>query len=566
MSFSVQNLVMTLVKSATGGLKGPLTAALVTFLVAIPLALVMPIIDRDEGRFVQATTQMLETGDYININYQDTPRHKKPIGIHWFQAASVKATSKVEARDPLSFRWPSILGAALAAFACAWGASRLFGTKVGYKAGFLFGVSFMLATEAFIAKTDALMTGFTTLVMSAFALIYLATRNLEREDEKPDLTKEKLVFWFALAFAILIKGPIGPLFVLTTSLCLWAFDRKANFLRYMGWGWGFLIVLAVCGPWAVMITVATDGAFWGSSLGHDMGQKLVSGSEGHGVPPGAYTALLPILIFPAGWLLGGALQTGIFRHREAAIRFAIAWFLPAFLVFELIPTKLPHYVLPAFGGLIWLCVASLDVPTQLWAKVLNWVFGLIGSVALVVVAYVLYRDFGTPSLWFYLVIIGLSAAFMAAWGGHLLHQRFERAGLVFLVGSGLVAHLSFFLLAANLKPLWLSRSAAAAIRAADLDPRSGEVTGPVAVLGYAEPSLVFQLGTRTELMNENASLAAEAFRAHRPVLVESRMKQAFFKAIAATPKPVTSVSGTNYNNEGRKETLEIYYLDSGLID
>ena len=41
----------------------------------------IPPIDRDEARFAQATKQMLESGDYIDIRFQDEVRYKKPVGI-----------------------------------------------------------------------------------------------------------------------------------------------------------------------------------------------------------------------------------------------------------------------------------------------------------------------------------------------------------------------------------------------------------------------------------------------------------------------------------------------------
>src|SRR5689334_381693 len=49
----------------------------------------VPVMDRDEARFAQASRQMVETGDYVRIRVQDVERSKKPVGIHWLQAASV---------------------------------------------------------------------------------------------------------------------------------------------------------------------------------------------------------------------------------------------------------------------------------------------------------------------------------------------------------------------------------------------------------------------------------------------------------------------------------------------
>ena len=59
----------------------------------LPGAIRLPPIDRDEARYAQATKQMLETKDFVRIRFQDEPRNKKPVGIHWLQAAAVTLTS-----------------------------------------------------------------------------------------------------------------------------------------------------------------------------------------------------------------------------------------------------------------------------------------------------------------------------------------------------------------------------------------------------------------------------------------------------------------------------------------
>ena len=53
----------------------------------------IPPIDRDEARFAQATKQMVETGDYVDIRFQDEVRYKKPVGIYWLQAAAVETAA-----------------------------------------------------------------------------------------------------------------------------------------------------------------------------------------------------------------------------------------------------------------------------------------------------------------------------------------------------------------------------------------------------------------------------------------------------------------------------------------
>ena len=75
------------------GWRGPALAAAVAFLAGLPGLIAVPPLDRDESRFAQATAQMLESGDFTVIRYQDQPRFKKPVGIHWLQAISVSALS-----------------------------------------------------------------------------------------------------------------------------------------------------------------------------------------------------------------------------------------------------------------------------------------------------------------------------------------------------------------------------------------------------------------------------------------------------------------------------------------
>jgi 4-amino-4-deoxy-L-arabinose transferase-like glycosyltransferase len=543
---------------AFGGLRGPLLAALLTILAALPCALILPPLDRDESRFAQATSQMLETHDYININYQNTPRHKKPVGIHWLQAAAVKLTSTTAARNIFNYRIPSLLGAALAAFACAWGASKAFGSRTGTKAGILFGITFMLSTEAFIAKTDGVLCGLITLMMAALAQIYLRTRDLDKDEPRPKLRKEKLIFWLAMAAAILVKGPIAPMMLAATIFALWGWDRKIRWARHLGWGWGLILVLAICGPWAVAITITTDGAFWGTAIGGDLASKLEGGSEGHFMWPGYHLALLPVTLFPACWLLGGAAQVAFARRNEAAIRFALCWFLPNFLIFELTPTKLPHYPLPTFAALIWLCAVSLDVPVKGWARIANVAIGLLGGLILTALAFTGQHLYGTGMSLTLAIMEGAASLLIAALAGWLLWRDHPRYGFGFLIAAGVIAHLVIVTLGASLKPIWLSRQMEQALIETHLDPRQGIAPGPVATLGYAEPSFVFTMGTKTQLCNEDARACARALSDGRPVFVEASQEKPFMDATEArglNPHPLKVIKGHNYNGHDQVITL-----------
>jgi hypothetical protein len=112
--------------------------------------------------------------------------------------------------------------------------------------------------------------------------------------------------------------------------------------------------------------------------------------------------------------------------------------------------------------------------------------------------------------------------------------------------------------APSLEPLWLSKRLAQVLSDSRLDPRNGVTPGPVAVAGFAEPSLVFALGTETELGTPQD--AAEALADGRPAIVEKRAEPAFRTAALAlgvTPAPAAVVEGRNYS-DGLEEQLTLY--------
>jgi 4-amino-4-deoxy-L-arabinose transferase-like glycosyltransferase len=529
-------------------------AALIAFVAGLPGVLAVPPLDRDESRFAQATAQMLETRDFVVIHYQDQPRFKKPVGIHWLQAASVSLLSSPEARQIWAYRIPSLLGAMLAAAACAWGASAFFGGPAGLLAGAMLGTTFLLSTEALIAKTDAVLCGTTTLALAALARMYAAAR-----DGPPLGRSTWAVFWLALAAATLVKGPIAPLVVGLALVALLAFDRRPGWLKALNWMWGLILVALVVGPWAGAVTVATDGSFWTTALTGDLAPKLAGGQETHGAPPGYHTLLAPLLMFPMTLLLPAAAVVAWTRRREPGVRFALAWLLPAWALFEAMPTKLVHYPLPLYGAVAWLAAAAVMQPL---GAAVRWtgaaLCAVVGSLLAAGVFYLLSL-YGDPSDVTAAAVASLLLAAAGVIGGYVLVRGAARAALVTALGLGLAGHAALAAgLAPRLDPLWLSDRTEQAMAKARLLPRQGIAEAPVAVAGYAEPSLVFALGTPTEL--EGAGEAARAIYERRPAVVEQREDKAFRQALAVygvSAYVVATVKGLDYSN-GDETTLRIY--------
>jgi len=534
------------------GWRGPLLAALVALLAGLPVLALLPPLDRDESRYAQATSQMLESGDYIDIRFQDDPRWKKPVGIYWMQAAAVAVTSSVENRDIQPYRLPSLLGAMLAAAACAWAGAAMFGQRAGFLAGAIMGATFLLSTEAGIAKTDAMLCASVTMAMAGLARIYLATRAGERP-RRP----HKLLFWLGLGLSILIKGPIGLIVVVPAILLLSLWDRDVKWLARLGWGWGLPLMALIVGPWAIAITIATDGGFWREAIMGDLAPKLAGGHESHGAPPGYFLLLAPVLLFPAALLLPAALSTGWHRRAEPAVRFLVCWLVPAWLIFELTPTKLAHYTLPTFGAIALLAAAALTRPIGPVSRYSGAVLSVISGLAIVLITVFGLTEFGRSTAQTWATITIVFAALAALIGAFLLLHRAATAAVLVSIALGLVAHAGLAGTIRQLRPLAIAPQLQQVLMRADLHPRQGR-PGPVAITGFHEPSFVFLTGRATELTD--AAGAAQALAEGRPVIVEARDADAFRTASAelgVTGRAVGVVNGHNYSR-GDDVSLTVY--------
>lgn len=467
--------------------------AALTFLCALlflPGLSTIPPTDRDESRFMQASKQMMETGDYINIRFQNEPRNKKPAGIYWLQTVAVQLTG-ADHTAAWPYRLPSVIAAWLAVLGTYYLGCRLFDRRTGLIAGGMLATTFMTVIEAHIAKTDATLLAATTVAMSALALMYA------RREEPPSGMAPALIFWCAVAVGTLIKGPVSLAVGVTTIIALAFADKNIAWLKRTRPLLGLPLALVMTLPW-LLATSGNEGEnnFFVEAVRGDLIPKLIGGQEGHGAPPGAHLAAGFITAWPWSLLLPFALVVG-WRHRtQPAIRFCLAWLLSTWVLFELVPTKLPHYTLPAFPALVLLTAWALQRTdfVTLMRKPAGWVFrGLwllvtIGLAGGIVFASLTYGESAlVPAL---IAATGLGAgAVVAVLPWRDLHRT---AAALALAAIAFTTTLS-----AGVIPRLSDLSVSARLAAAIAPHRMGDL--PVAIASYSEPSVVFLLGTPTLL-------------------------------------------------------------------
>ena len=248
----------------------------------------LPVIDRDEARYVQASVQMAESDDFLNIRFQDEARNKKPAGAYWVQTAMIKAFSEPGMRKIWAQRLPSVFAALISILLLYWGGLKLVGRDAAFIAGCLLAVSLIFVFEGHIAKTDALLCATTTALFASIARLRNGGGRLEA-----------WVFWIALGFSIMIKGPIGLLLIGLTLIGLRIWEKEIRWAKPLFNFGAIFIFFLIWVPWVIAIYNATDGAFFAESLGKDLGGKVISGQENHGAPPGAHSLILPLTLWPA---------------------------------------------------------------------------------------------------------------------------------------------------------------------------------------------------------------------------------------------------------------------------
>jgi 4-amino-4-deoxy-L-arabinose transferase-like glycosyltransferase len=512
-------------------------ARAVMFLLALSLLAFLPgffqipPVDRDEARFAQATKQMVETGDYVDIRFQNEVRYKKPVGIYWLQAAAVKAGEALGVPEAHTTIWlyriPSLLGALGAVLLTYWAALAFVSRRAAVLAAVMMATSILLGVEARLAKTDAMQLLVAVAAMGAMARIYLS----QYRPGEADIAGWKLpaIFWTAVAAGVLLKGPLILMLVILPALALFAFDRSAQWLGKLrpipGIVWLIVLVL----PWFIAILARSGDAFLTESLGKDLFSKVASGQESHGAPPGYYLALFWVTFWPAAPLALLAAPAVWVVRREPGTRFLLAWIVPAWIVFEVVITKLPHYVLPLYPAIAILTAGALDggvLSRNRWLVrgTSGWfVVPVVLCLAAIVIAMYIGRQF-YPLPWPFAVaaiIAGLIAWWLYESDG--AERSFMRAAVASILIAGTLYGLIFPSMTSMFPSVMLAQV-----------QREAECPDPVAAsAGYHEPSLVFLAGTQTLLAD--GSDAADFLRQGtcRFAFIDTRQERSFARRAEA---------------------------------
>lgn len=514
----------------------------------------LSVTSRDESRFAQPSKQMVETGDYIDIRLQEAARYRKPIGIYWLQAGTVKAAEALgveNARNRIEiYRLVSLIAAIGSVLLTYWIALAFVARRNAVLAAAALAASSLLGVEARIATIDAAQLLTSTAAFGALAYVYL---NRDYAVSNRQAWSWVAIFWTGIGASLLLKGPIILGIVGLTLATLIVRERSIRWLLRLKPLAGVLWTLVMVAPWYLAIYLQTKGAFFERSVSGDLMSRLLQPAEGHWGPPGYFWLLFWVSFWPAAMLAPQASVFAWAKRSDPRIFFLIAWIVPAWIMFELVVTKLPHYVLPLYPGIAILIACLIDRdesidPRARWVGLLWPAFAIAIPVAVALFA---FRFDGELRAEFYAAtVFGVALAVFAVWA--LSRQKVELAFVAALLAA-LATSSALYIGFPSIKGFAVARELVSASRLAPCPlPR-------LASSGYAEPNLIFYGGTDTAFVSPAGAADFLQQDECRVAVVERRTLAEFeerAKALGLLTRKLAEVHGFDYSN-WRHSTFDV---------
>jgi 4-amino-4-deoxy-L-arabinose transferase-like glycosyltransferase len=332
---------------------------------------ILPLVDRDEPRFAEASREMLQRGDYVIPWFNGVHRYDKPPLIYWCQIASYRLLGT----NAFTARLPSALFALATVLILYHFGRRVADETTAFRAGLMFTTCLAMLIYGRLAIADMPLICFVTLgIWAGWEMI--------RTSASPSVScRWWWLFHLSLALGFLAKGPVAWLPVIPLLVCLRSNDTLLKALRPQ---FGIPIVLIVIGAWGIPALLQSGGEFLKVGIGKHVIGRSFSVMEGHGAKDLlGYLLSLPfffVTFFPAffPWSIYAVEPIRKAWNNRNHDRFGFYLGLNVglfFLVFTLSRTKLPHYTLPAFPCIALLVARSFAHRTGADQLIRRWSIG-----------------------------------------------------------------------------------------------------------------------------------------------------------------------------------------------
>jgi len=467
-----------------------------------------------------ASRQMLEAGNMLSIPAPAGAAVARGPAIYWVQAGTLRMFGAGADTPIWIYRIPSLF-AGVAAALLTWWTALLFGRpRAALLAGLAMAACLAVAGESRVARPDAIFLPALILAQGALARLWLA--------EKPG-TRDWLhigLFWTALAASMAVEGLLGALIVALTAVALCVADRSISWLRRLAPVAGIVWLLILVLPWlATTQVVGTGRPFLVGFFGWDAIASFFQSPDDFNLPPGFYLILFFATFWPAAAFVGLGASRFLDELGRPAVRFALAWAVPFWLLCEAANVKFPDTILPAYPALALLAGLAIDEGAiDLRGRLRRIIAaGPIGvPVILLVLLPVLLFLIDRTIPWLGLLILVVAAGIGYFGWRQLLSGNAACAFVTSLIAAVVLYFGVFGWMLPGSPALDVSRRAVALASTV-----AGCPDPELAGAGYTEPSLRFLAGDGTVLGAGNGAADFLAGNGCRVAIVDAGVNEAF---------------------------------------
>ena len=294
----------------------------------------LPLIDPDEGRYIEIPREMLERGDFITPMLNHVKYFEKPPLHYWLNALSLSVFGENE----FAARFAGTLCGLLTVLVTYYLGRQLMGRRTGLYGATLLGSAGGFLVMSRINFTDMTLTFF---LSAAFACFALASR--EGEERR---ARYYYLFYLFMALAVLAKGLIGIVLPGAVIFLYLLLTRRWRILKEMKLVSGGALFLLVCAPWFVLVSMRNP-EFPQFFFIHEHFQRFLTKVHHRYQPLWFFIPVLAGTLLPWSPFIPAALGKG-WRERGSRDQalFLLLWAGVIFAFFSKSSSKLVPYILP----------------------------------------------------------------------------------------------------------------------------------------------------------------------------------------------------------------------------
>jgi 4-amino-4-deoxy-L-arabinose transferase-like glycosyltransferase len=298
----------------------------------------LPLLETDEGRYMEIPREMLERGDFITPTLNYVKYFEKPPLHYWVNAIAIKVFGLTEFAGRFTGALWGVLGITLAYFL----GRKLFGRREG-----LYGALVLGTSAGFLIQSRTNITDTTLTICLTAALAFFALAIQENEKNK---SRYYYLFYVSAALAVLAKGLIGIVLPGAIIFCYLLITRRWSLMKEMRLPTGILLFLVVCAPWFIMVSVKNP-EFARFFFIHEHFERFLTKVHGRYKPIWFYIPVLLGCMLPWSLFIPSAVINAWKERKTAGAEsrlFLALWVIVIFLFFSKSNSKLIPYILPVY--------------------------------------------------------------------------------------------------------------------------------------------------------------------------------------------------------------------------